>query len=99
MGLPKCEHGVARGDGRYVGVWAAPFSECGCCGVSFPYIDAAWGGPDGSGGRSWTKDRCEACGGHYVEWGKQPDPPRPAESGFADWDHRLRAGAAPEARP
>jgi hypothetical protein len=39
----NCEHGVAADDGRYDGVWAAPFSRCTCCGILFPYIDmASW---------------------------------------------------------
>jgi hypothetical protein len=67
MGLPKCEHGVARHDGRFVGTWAAPFSECRCCGVSFPYIDSFSGGAGGFEGRTWTpKDRCPDCGGQYA---------------------------------
>jgi hypothetical protein len=68
MSLPKCEHGVSRNDGRYVGTWAAPFSECGCCGVAFPYIDSGSYGSQGFHTTTWTpKDRCAACGGKYVE--------------------------------
>lgn len=64
---PACEHGVARFDGRYVGTWFAPFSECRCCGTSFPYIDSASFG-DRIETRTWTpKDRCKECGGKYVE--------------------------------
>lgn len=67
-----CEHGVSARDGRYDGTWAAPFSTCGCCGVLFPYIDSGWVNDKGMGGRSWTKDRCGNCGGHYTEWGGKP---------------------------
>lgn len=68
MSLPKCEHGVSRGDGRYVGTYNAPFSECGCCGTMFPYIDSASFGMNEVKSRTWTpKDRCGACGGQYIE--------------------------------
>lgn len=70
MTLPACKHGVSADDGRYDGVWAAPFSKCTCCGVSFPYIDSVWYMGDRSGGRSWTKDLCAECGGHYIKWGE-----------------------------
>ena len=73
MSLPKCEHGVARNDGRWVGLWAAPFDECRCCGTSYPYIDSASFGPDGSSGRTWTKGRCPQCGGRYEEWAFKRD--------------------------
>lgn len=68
MSLPKCEHGVARDDGRFVGTWFAPFDECGCCGVSYPYIDSIGMGSEGAEGRTWTKGRCPQCGGKYEEW-------------------------------
>lgn len=66
---PACPHAVARGDGRYVGTWFAPFSECACCGTSFPYIDSASFGTGGGGHtNTWTpKNRCRECGGGYVE--------------------------------
>ena len=62
--LPKCEHGKSGDDGRFTGLWNAPFSKCMCCGTMFPYIDSFSWGPTESEGRSWTpKDRCESCGG------------------------------------
>lgn len=77
IGEFRCPHGHGPNDGRYEGVWAAPFSTCTCCGVSFPYIDSAsytWGKAGGkSWGSSWTKDLCSACGGHYVQWGDKDD--------------------------
>lgn len=68
----KCPHGVGPMDGRFDGVWAAPFSTCQCCGVHFPYIDRGWSGTMGTGGESWTKNRCAQCGGHYKRWGDGP---------------------------
>lgn len=62
-----CPHGLRDDDDRYAGVWAAPFSKCGCCGTAFPYIDSSSSGPSGGTSHSWTKDRCEGCGGHYIE--------------------------------
>ena len=69
--MPECEHGVRADDGRYQGVWNAPFSRCACCGIFFPYIDS--GGWTGGAKvrtvtRTWTpKERCGACGGKYQE--------------------------------
>lgn len=63
--LPKCEHGVSRNDGRFAGLWSAPFAECRCCGAAFPYLDSLTYGPDGGVARTWTKERCPQCGGHY----------------------------------
>jgi hypothetical protein len=72
--LPKCKHGYRRDDGRYDGSWYAPFDECKCCGVSYPYVDSGYytfskDGLGSSGGRSWTKGLCAGCGGHYEAWG------------------------------
>jgi hypothetical protein len=69
VSLPRCEHGASGDDGRYKGLWLAPFSKCGCCGVAFPYVEAAAYSEGGSAwGRLWTpKDRCSACGGRYEE--------------------------------
>lgn len=65
---PKCEHGVSRGDGRYAGVWHAPFAECHCCGGAFPYLNSASFGGEGSHTRTWTPHNiCQECGGSYVE--------------------------------
>ena len=73
MSLPKCEHGVSRNDGRYVGTWAAPFSECGCCGVAFPYIDSGSYSDAGFHTVTWMpKDRCAACGGTYIRHDSGP---------------------------
>jgi hypothetical protein len=64
---PACPHGVYRGDGRFVGLWAAPFDECRCCGAAYPYVDSAWWRSDGFlTSRTWTKGLCSSCGGHYV---------------------------------
>lgn len=82
MSLPKCKHGMARDDGRYEGLWYAPFDECKCCGIAYPYIDSGYWGTNGSGGRSWTKGLCAACGGHYVEWGSI----KPNKNGWASVD-------------
>lgn len=65
----KCPHGFGPFDPRYLGTWMAPFTRCRCCGIMFPYIDSSYYGTSGGGGRSWTKDRCRECGGHYIEWG------------------------------
>jgi len=69
MSLPKCEHGVSRGDGRNAGLhWNGPMGECGCCGANFPYCDSAEYSVERTWHRSWyPHDRCAACGGDYVE--------------------------------
>lgn len=65
---PRCVHGVSRGDGRFAGLWAAPFSECRCCGTSFPYVDSGSFGEHETATRTWwPKDQCPQCGGRYVE--------------------------------
>ena len=66
--VDRCPHGMSPDDGRFDGTWAAPFSRCQCCEVWFPYIDTAMWGMKHSKGKSWTKDKCAGCGGHYVEW-------------------------------
>jgi hypothetical protein len=69
MSLPKCEHGVCADDGRYNGSWNAPFSQCKCCGIHFPYIGSCSFGSAGSKGTLWTPmDRCANCGGKYESW-------------------------------
>ena len=74
--LPKCSHGAAADDMRYIGVWNAPFSRCLCCGISFPYIDSAQFTP-GKGlvaSSTWTpKNLCGICGGRYVEYAQIQD--------------------------
>jgi hypothetical protein len=64
-----CIHGRSANDGRFEGQWNAPFSQCSCCGVRFPYIDSGSYGANGGRGRTWQpKDKCSSCGGEYVEW-------------------------------
>lgn len=67
-----CEHGVSARDGRYDGRWAAPWSTCECCGITFFFVDSGEmrivNGQPISSGRNWTRDRCRECGGHHVEW-------------------------------
>lgn len=65
--MTECEHGRRRDDGHHLGVWAAPFSECRCCGVVFLYLDTVMTTDLCGWSRTWTKDRCQECGGHYVE--------------------------------
>lgn len=69
MSLPKCKHGLAADDNRYVGTWFAPFDRCMCCGIMYPYIDSGFYSNKGSSGTSWTKGKCAGCGGHYETWG------------------------------
>jgi hypothetical protein len=70
----KCPHGRNAVDGRYQGVFAAPFYTCKCCGVHFPYIDSGSYSYSSTGkatieSRTWTKNLCFECGGHYEYWG------------------------------
>ena len=68
MSLPKCQHNVSAGDGRFEGQWNAPFSRCSCCGVMFPYIDSFSMGSVDWKSRTWfPKDRCPQCGGEYSD--------------------------------
>lgn len=73
MSLPKCSHGVSADDGRFDGVWAAPFSNCSCCGTHFPYIDSCTMGKDVYYGTHWMpKNLCGNCGGNYENFGNRP---------------------------
>lgn len=68
----RCPHGsdVSRYDGM---AFAAPFSQCQCCGVNFPYVDSGcWSSGGEEWSMNWTLDKCDACGGHYVETGTFP---------------------------
>lgn len=67
--MAKCKHGASQNDGRYKGVWAAPFDRCDCCGTFYPYIDMGYWTPDKSYTRTWTKGKCPSCGGRYEEDG------------------------------
>jgi hypothetical protein len=69
----QCEHGLSAADGRYQGLWAAPFSRCKCCGIDYPYIDSFQMSASGkSSGRYFSKDRCQGCGGVYADWSYEP---------------------------
>ena len=68
----KCEHGLSARDGRYQGLWMAPFSRCKCCGIDYPYIDSVQWSADGSAsGRYFSKTLCPGCGGAYSDWSYQ----------------------------
>lgn len=68
-GRKLCEHGCEYGNNDHLANVAmnAPFITCTCCLRTQYYIDMASYSSKGSAGRYWTKDLCEACGGHYVE--------------------------------
>lgn len=77
-----CEHGAKRERHKDITediAFACPLGTCGCCGTIFPYMDeysCALGeteAEDKEWRRSWTPvDRCELCGGKYVETGENP---------------------------
>jgi hypothetical protein len=55
------------------GVWAGGLAICECCKSEFGYIDMAQVTSNGkSASKTWTKDRCERCGGHYIDYGFEP---------------------------
>ncbi len=73
MSRMVCEHGKQAGSvPNWQGGWNGPSSRCSCCLSIFGYIDSFSAGSDSGHSRSWQpKDKCEQCGGKYVEhsWG------------------------------